>query len=108
MEGIEFADRGGEDRFGSRKWADYGFAESNLGIVYSIAFEKLQDLLGRLESFGVVRAVGNDANPDSDNAGDSFFVTETWTVFPTEANEINGGPLDLFLVKNPSGLGRKC
>ena len=103
LERMEIIDRGVEDRTSKRM--SLRLAIGDVDIVNVVLPKELEDVLSGVESSVAVRTVGTDANPDGDMTGNGHGKTVLVLLLPTEANEVDGGVLDLSTVEEFNRLG---
>lgn len=100
---MEVVDRGGED--GTSQRPSLRLAKSDLDIFNAIPLQELENVLGAFERSVAVGAIGTDADPDCDGAGNVLAETVLSLLLPTETSEVNGSEPDLFGVEESRRLG---
>lgn len=103
LEWMDIVDRGAED--GTSERPSLRLAIGNVDIGNLVPLKELENALSGVESGVAVRTVWTDANPDGDTTGDGLAATVLGLLLPTEANEVDRGVLDLFMVEESNRLG---
>ena len=103
LERMNIVDWGVEEGTGERM--SLRLAIGDVDIVNVVPLKELEDVLGGVESGVAVCTVVKHANPDGDMTGNGLAATVLSLPLPTEANEVDGGVLDLFMAEDFNRLG---
>lgn len=80
-------------------------AIGDVNVVNAVPLKEVEDVLGGVESGVAVCTVMTHTNPNGDTTGDRLGETVLSLLLPTEANEVDGGVLDLLIVEDFDRLG---
>jgi hypothetical protein len=103
LEWMDIIDWGVED--GTNERMSLRLAIGDVNIVNAVLLKEVEDVLGGVESGVAVCTVVTHTNPNGDTTGDRLAVTVLSLLLPTEANEVDGGVLDLLIVEDFDRLG---
>jgi hypothetical protein len=89
----------GRKQRGTGEKSDLRFTECHLDVVNVVLLEETKDVLRGLERDVAGGGVFLDSDPNGDATGHRIFAAVRSILFPTKADEVDGGEQDLSLVE---------
>lgn len=103
LERVKLVDRGVKD-WASEKLS-FRLAIGDVEVVNVVLLKEFHNPLSGVESGVAIRTVWKDADPDGYGAGNRLAAAILSLLLPTEANQVDGGELDLVIVEELDRLG---
>jgi hypothetical protein len=94
----------GRKQRGTGEKPDLRFTECHLDVVDVVLLEETKDVLRGLERDVAGGGVFLDSDPDGDATGHRISAAVGSILFPTKADEVDGGEQDLSLVEEVTNL----
>ncbi len=102
LEGMEIVDRCIE--YGTSERLGHRLAVGNIDIVNVVLREELEDVIRGVERGVASGTVRQDTDPDRGTTGNCLAAAVLSLLLPAETDEVDGGELDLSIVKKSNGL----